>query len=168
MKTLSFLIFSFFFVQISFAQGQFNNWYCGYGTGINFNTSPPSSIAVNPMHTDDNSATISDANGNVLFYSNGISVYDRNGNIMPNGSGLIGDPSAGQTSSIVQMPGSDSLYYLFIMDKQAGSNGCSYNVIDMSLNSGLGDIISGKKSISILAPATEKIEPIRHANGVDA
>ena len=120
------------------------------------------------MITTDNSATISDANGNVLFYANGDVAYDRNGSIMPNGFGLVGDSSCGQTATIVQMPGNDSLYYLFTVDLQAGPTGVTYSVINMNLNSGLGDIIPTQKNITILAPTTEKLAPIRHANGIDA
>jgi gliding motility-associated-like protein len=163
------IIFIPYLVLLSFlslGQGQFNNWYCGYGAGMTFNTSPPSIITPNPMYTDDNSATISDANGNLLFFANGTTAYDRNGNAMPNGSGLLGNSTAGQTATIVQQPGNNK-YYLFTMDAMGGANGATYSVVDMTLNGGLGDIVSTQKNVTILAPATEKIAPIRHGNGTD-
>jgi gliding motility-associated-like protein len=166
-KQLSIIILLLVSYKIAFSQKQFNNWYCGYGAGMTFNSGSPTIITPNPMYTDDNSATISDANGNLLFFANGTTAYDRNGNVMPNGNGLYGNSTAGQTATIVQMPGSNTKYYLFTMDAMAGPNGATYSVVDMTLNGGLGDIVSGQKNITILAPATEKMEPIRHANGVD-
>jgi len=168
MKNLLLITFCLFFIQTSFAQKQFNNWYFGYRCGMTFNNGTPSIISSNPMVTTDNSATVSDANGDVLFFANGDMAYNRNGNIMPNGSGLLGDTSGGQTATIVQLPGSDSLYYLFTVDAQARSNGLKYSVIDLSLDGGLGDIDTNKKNVTLIAPATEKVAPIRHANGKDA
>jgi gliding motility-associated-like protein len=154
-------------ISSAHAQGEFNRWYFGYGCGMNFNNTPPSIISPNPMSTDDNTATISDASGNLLFYANGLAAYNRTNVVMPNGSGLTGNSTGGQTATIVQKPGSNNQYYLFAVDAMGGSNGIKYSIVDMTLNGGLGDIVSGQKNITLLASATERIVPIRHSNGVD-
>ena len=168
MKKALLIALCFSFIQHSFSQRQFNNWYFGYGCGITFNSGTAALIdSTFPMNTDDNSACISDYNGNVLFYANGTTAYDKQGNVMSNGGNLAGNLTGGQTATIVQLPGSRVVYYLFTVDAMGWSGGVSYSVVDMSLNSGLGDIITAQKNVSILTQATEKIVPIRHANGVD-
>lgn len=167
MKNLFVVTILWIITASAFAQGEFNRWYFGYGCGMNFNNTPPTIISPNPMSTDDNTATICDAGGNLLFYANGLSAYDRNNNIMPNGNGLSGNSTGGQTATIVQKPGNNNQYYLFTVDAMAGPNGIKYSVVDMTLNGGLGNIIATQKNITLLSPATERIVPIRHSNGVD-
>ncbi len=53
------------------------------------------------------------------------------------------------------------------MDAFAGGNGLRYDLIDMNLNGGLGDIVSGQKNVVLLNPASEQIVPVVAANGND-
>jgi len=91
--------FSFFiFIIIStVVKSQFaNNWQLGNTFGLNFSSSTPTLTSGSiPIGHVDNTSTISDASGNLLFYTNGIDVWDKTHSIMPNGSGLIGSLSAG-------------------------------------------------------------------------
>lgn len=86
-----------------------------------------------PQYTKYATASVSDSNsGNLLFYSDGITVFDSNNNVMSNGTQLLGDPSTnatldefyinasicqgtgvGQNTLILPKPGSASNYYLF-------------------------------------------------------
>ncbi|TXI67741.1 MAG: hypothetical protein E6Q46_02540 [Flavobacterium sp.] len=74
----------------SFAQGEANIWYFGNKAGISFNSGVPVPLLDGQMQADEGCATLSDANGNLLFYTNGITVWNRNHQIMPNGTGLMG------------------------------------------------------------------------------
>jgi gliding motility-associated-like protein len=113
-------------------------------------------------------ATISDASGQLLFYTDGSFVYNKNHQIMQNGSGLMGHPSSSNSSIIVQQPGSDSLYYIFTTDAAENefSNGYRYSIVDMSLNSGLGSVIV--KNMLLYAKCSEKLTAVKQANGIDA
>src|SRR6187399_2322300 len=101
-------ILLFFIISLP-AQNQTNNWFFGDSAGITFNTSPPSLIFGSGLNTAEGSASISDINGNLLFYSDGVSVWDRNNNVMNNGTGLLGHISSTQSAIIVPKPGSNSL-----------------------------------------------------------
>jgi len=54
--------------------------------------------------------------GDVLFYTDGSDVYNRENNIMPNGFGLNGDPAVNQGVAISANPGDSTLYYIFTND----------------------------------------------------
>jgi len=148
-----------------FAQGEANNWYFGKGAGIKF--TPDSAIAVTSgkLHTEEGSASISDKAGNLLFYTNGITVWNKQHRVMPNGNGLMGGKSSTQSALIIPKPDSDKIYYIFTTDIQAQSDGFRYSVVDMSKQDGLGDIISRNNFLMI--PATEKLTAVRHSNNKD-
>jgi hypothetical protein len=68
-----------------------NNWVYSVGHSFDFSTGTPSYLTGTSL-LDPNSegvSSISDGNGNLLFYTEGESVYDANHNPMPNGNGTI-------------------------------------------------------------------------------
>jgi hypothetical protein len=67
---------------------------------------------------------------------------------------------------IVPDPGNGNQYYLFTSGEyySAGIDGYRYNIIDMTLNGGLGDI-TATKNILLYAPASEKQCAIKNATG---
>ncbi len=167
MKRIVFSVF-FVFVAASFLQAQheFDKWIFGNGVGLDFTGGAPAVIS-STIDGWDNCASISDSSGGLLFFSEGMHVYDRNGNLMPNGNGLLGDTSGGQAATIVRKPGSLNLYYLFTNTNFAGPKGFRYSIVDMSLNGGLGDVDTTHKNVLVLSPNTEKVCPIVHGNGYD-
>lgn len=56
-------------------------------------------------------ASISDVNGNLLFYTNGRSVWDSNHNLIENG--LLGELSSTQAAMIIPRPSHPGRYYIF-------------------------------------------------------
>lgn len=159
-------LFCFLLSVPGFAQ-QGNNWYFGFKGGLTFNTTPPSPLTNGMLSTIEGCSSISDENGNLLFYTDGITVYSKNHQPMLNGTGLKGDFSATQAALIVQQPGSDNIYYVFTANSQGFnlSIGYRYSVVDISLNNGLGEVI--QKNILLYAPCTERLAAVRHANGID-
>lgn len=146
----------------------FNNWHFGFTAGINFNGAP-TAIAGITMETSEGTASISDENGALLFYTEGMNIWDRNNTLMPNGTGLTGDISTTQSALIVQQPGSTTLYYVFTVPPDEGGN-LSYSIVDMTLNGGLGDVVIASKNTPMpsRAPMTcEKITAVRHCNNID-
>tara|TARA_B110000046_G_scaffold86197_1_gene94280 strand:+ start:9135 stop:12989 length:3855 start_codon:yes stop_codon:yes gene_type:complete len=165
MKKGFFLLF-FLITTICYSQKQANIWYFGDKAGLDFNSGTPVVLNNSEMETYEGCATISDGTGNLLFYTDGISVWNRNHQIMPNGIGLLGSTSATQSAIMVPKPNDSNIYYIFTVDDLAESDGLNYSEIDISLNSGLGDVTTNK-NINLLTPTTEKITAVLHQNGVD-
>ncbi len=141
-----------FFAQ---AQKQGNYWYFGNNAGLNFNTDPPTILTNGMLSTTEGCATISDADGNLLFYTDGIKVYNKNHGTMPNGTGLLGDPSSAQSGIIVPYPGKPSQYFIFTVSAYSNSS-LYYSIVDMSLNGGLGDVLT-PKNVPVLATTEESV-----------
>ena len=149
------------------AQQQNWNWYFGNNAAINFSTGSPVAINGSAMTTNEACAAISDNTGQLLFYTDGITVYNRNNNPMPIGNfTLHGDPSTTQTL-IVPKPGSNSLYYIITADAQAGAMGINYSIVDMTLNGGMGDVSMLNVPMPVIGLGCEKITAVRNNNGVD-
>ena len=150
---------------------QNNNWYFGAKAGLSFNNLPnqslPFSLTDGVMLSDESSAAISDSAGRLLFYTNGVTVYNRLHQVMLNGNNLKGNESACQGALIIPKPGSDSLYYIFTTDaiENFFQRGYNYSVVDISRDNGNGEII--EKNTPIWASCTERLAAARHANGVD-
>jgi WD40 repeat protein len=147
------------------AQGETANWYFGKNAGISFKGDSAVALTNGRLTTEEGSATISDKAGNLLFYTNGITVWNRNHRVMPNGNGLMGRNSSTQSALIIPKPGNDSIYYIFTTDIQAQSNGMRYSIVYMTKDGGNGDLTS--KNIFMISPATEKLTAVRHANNRD-
>lgn len=162
MKQLFFSLLIFSLLSVSAQHPERNRaniWYFGNGAGLDFSSGSPEAITDGVIFTGEGSAVISDLNGNLMFYTDGLSVWDKNHNLMPNGSGLLGCifGSSTQAALIVAHPTLFNLYYLFVTDcdENGGLGGLSYSVVDISLNNGLGDIIS--KNNVLFSPSTEKL-----------
>jgi hypothetical protein len=140
------------------AQNQADRWYFGMNAGMNFVTGAPYAIQ-GAIITTEGTTSASDSMGNLLFYSDGISVWDKNGTVMPNGSGLFGNISSTVSALAVPHPGNSNLHYIFTTDEAMGTNGFCYSVVDMSLQLGNGDVTL--KNVPLLADVTEKITAVQ-------
>ena len=142
-----------------------NIWYFGENAGIDFNSSSAVAITDGQLNTGEGCATICDNNGDLLFYTDGKTVYDQSHLPMPNGNNdLDGHSSSSQSSIIVKKPGNNTIYYVFTVDQMGGE--LKYSEVDMSLSAGNGDVNSNK-NIPILNSSCEKIAAIQHQNGTD-
>jgi len=163
-KTILFILFT---TQLySQIPGPTTNWYFGSNAGITFNSGVPVALTNGALFTAEGVATISDNSGNLLFYTDGVTVYNRNHLVMTNGMGLFGDASSTQSSIIVQKPGSTNIYYIFTSDNDVGPNGICYSTVDMNLSGGLGAVTV--KNTSLQSPSCEKLCVVRHCNNTDA
>lgn len=122
----------FFLLSLSlFAQGEANNWYFGQFAGVTFNTNPPTALLDGQLTTLEGCSSISDTSGNLVFYTDGRTVWDKEHNIMPNadyfgGTGLMGDPSSTSSGLIVPHPTQPNLYYIFTVDEPHQQNANAY------------------------------------------
>ncbi|NOU60020.1 gliding motility-associated C-terminal domain-containing protein [Marinifilum caeruleilacunae] len=163
---LAFLFFSS--LSASFAQGRAGVWYFGENAGLDFNVDPAAPLTDGALDTEEGCATVCNAQGDLLFYTDGITVYNRNHVQMANGGGLDGNVSATQSSIIVQQPGSGVLYYIFTVDAHQNNlrNGLRYSIVDMSMNGGLGQVTT-KNVVLFANEVCEKVTAVKHANGSD-
>ncbi len=141
------------------ANAQYENvWAFGHHDGIDFNSGSPVPIATS-INADEGCASICDSRGQLLFYTEGYNVWDKNGNLMPNGVKILGDianghPTASTTQAavILPMPGSTHKYYIFSLTSMdvfptTAANRLYYSVLDINLNGGLGDIVPAQKGV---------------------
>ncbi|CAL2055797.1 T9SS type B sorting domain-containing protein [Tenacibaculum sp. 190524A05c] len=154
-------ILGVYFISISiFAQKQANIWYFGQNAGIDFSTTPPTALTNGQLNTDEGCSSFSDKDGNLLFYSDGIRIFNKDHNLMTFTDGSLadnlgGNPSSTQSGMIIPRPGSDTLYYLFTVGTNFVPNGVPSNpgfnfyTIDMSRNGGLGEIVDGPVNLAI-------------------
>ncbi len=146
------------------AQGPANNWYFGGGAGINFTTSPPTVLNDGNLNTLEGCASISNDEGQLLFYTDGSVVYDRAGGIMENGTGLLGDQSSTQSAIIIPQPLSTTIYYIFTVDilrvdlqENISSNGVNYSIVDFSVNP--NGVVTSKNN-KLLDYSAEKLSAV--------
>ena len=160
--TVSFIISALFI----FAQKQTNIWYFGNRVGLDFNQSPPLPLNNGNANSQEGSASISDNNGKLLFYTNGVTVQNRKHLTMLNGNGLMGDLSSTNNVVIVPMPGADSMYYIFaIGSARIEESKLSFSIVDMKADGGFGAVVT-KNSI-VADGVLEKLAAIRHCNNRD-
>ncbi|WP_420552876.1 T9SS type B sorting domain-containing protein [Tenacibaculum aiptasiae] len=155
------VIITFFLLTslITSAQKEANIWYFGRNAGIDFSAGAPTALNNGQLNTFEGCSTISDKDGNLLFYSDGSTVWDRTHNIMPNGTNLLGNSSSTQSALIVPNPTINNIYYLFTVDAQESNmHGVNYSIVDMNLNGGNGDITT--KNVPLVNTSIEKITAV--------
>ncbi len=162
-KIASVLLFGVLFPTLLFGQGETANWYFGNEAGIQFNADGSvTPVNKSSLTTFEGCASISDAAGDLLFYTDGITVYNRNHDLMENGSKLLGDSSSTQSALIVPHPDNSFLFYVFTVDTRPFTKdpdlGLNYSVVDMRMDNGYGSVI--EKNINLLQDCSEKISAV--------
>lgn len=159
-------LFSFFALLVAcpgFSQNEANVWIAPTRLGLNFNGGSPTAFVTGTArgaidagaYEGEGCSSIADANGNLLFYTEGVNVYNRNHAVMLNGAGLRGNLSSTQSAVIVPSPVNPTrFYYVFCappeeLSASAGgsntsSDGLTYSIVDMTLDGGLGGVTATK------------------------
>ncbi|MBC8045381.1 MAG: hypothetical protein H7Y00_01155 [Fimbriimonadaceae bacterium] len=165
-KTLLLVLFYPCFV---FSQNNNANWFFGDSVMLNFNDGVITTMQV-PGLADETSISYSDDEGNLLFYSDGSIIWNKdleemnNSPIEQRGYNEGSGSSMCQGSSVIPDPGNSSKYYIINQVEE----GLKYSVIDMTLDEGLGDVQEELKDIWIIEEyITEKLQAVKHANGRD-
>jgi gliding motility-associated-like protein len=107
---------------------------------------------------------VSDQQGNLLFYTDGVTVYNKLHQVMANGNGLFGNFTSAHSATIIRDPGSTSLYYIFTLSSTHTSSLC-FSLVDINLAAGNGSVVA--KNVLIATNMAEKFSYTRHCNGVD-
>lgn len=186
----------FLFAGLLFGQGkEGNNWVLGYpvepgsssplfgGSIVNFNGGKPDTSRFETDAGMSASGTISDENGNLLFYSSGCRVYNSLHQVMPGGDELGGGepfeavcntiPRAGHYAQWMvalpwpRNPGKYKLIQAWQTELFKVSDLILEANIDMELKNGLGDVTEKNKIISSGIQYTNFLSAVRHGNGID-
>ena len=168
-KRLTLFLFLSFIVQtpVVFGQLQNNNWVFGYGARVNFSGPIPVGSSNAAINSNESTASVSDpTTGQLLFYTDGRTVWNANNQVMPNGANLLGGlvNSCTQGALIVPFPEDSRRYYLFTLEELEAltsfpvvDNGLRYSVVDMTLNGGLGDVQVATLNTQLATDLTEKL-----------
>ncbi|HLP28585.1 MAG TPA: hypothetical protein VK147_08095 [Candidatus Didemnitutus sp.] len=146
------------------------NWYFGQRAGVTFRSGSIEALADGQLNTSEGCATFSDpTTGELLFYTDGVTVWNRIHEIMPNGMGLFGDPSTSQSALIIPAPGRPYIFYVFnpapVTSAIVGSRCLClyYSIIDMRADAGFGDVV--KKNELVLNDITEHLTATADCSG---
>ncbi len=182
-----FLLVSFCLNLNVYSQGLNHNWLIGYypqqylKARISFNVNSYDTISeYRKIPFGATQGNISDSNGNLLMSSNGYYIADATGDTMLNGSGI--NPNSFTSSEplglplpngniILPMPDDSGKYVLFHQTGNYSSSVLSsteiyYSIIDITMNGGLGVVIS-KNNIITTGLFGWGLSACKHGNGRD-
>jgi len=160
-------------------QNETAKWYFGANAALDFMTNPPTVLNNSAMDKYQGSSTIADAAGNLLFYTDGNNVWNKQHVIMANGTLPLSMGSNQARAMIVKQPGNSNLYYIFrfyiagcytTFPVPPATTGFYYSVVDMSMSNGLGSVIVSNVFIYGVPSnltSTAQLHATKHANGVD-
>ena len=156
MKTTLTALFALLCLCVT-AQNETVNWHFGSGHSVNFSNTLPVVGESNLATTvDSEPAVISDEEGNLIMYSDGLNLYSSDGAIMPNGVFTFMKTQ----NIIIPVPNEPDLFYIVRSD----NSGTDYSLVDMTLNDGLGDIVPQEKEI-VISSFSARLMSTSHAIG---
>ncbi len=149
-------------------------WYFGSGAGLEFNNGAPKPLDDGKLNTLEGSSSIANTKGQLLFYSDGITVYDKDGKPMklnipgpPRDTSqavLGGSYRSTQSALIVPKPtcrGCEYLYYVYTTSEIRGTKQLTYSIVDMRENKGKGAVVAQNIPVSSV-PSTEQSASVRN------
>lgn len=170
----TFVFCMLFFISFVFSQNETNYWYFGNNAGLNFSNGDIEVLSDGSIQTPAGCSSISDRDGNLLFYTNGQTVWNKNHQIMQNGTDLSGDIDGVQTSIIIPKPGDTSTYFVFYTRENTQTNpiyilrGVFYSEVKFDSSNPLGYVVDSRKDIRLVsAPARARIAAV-HSEAGDA
>jgi len=159
-STLLTVVLLFFHFSV-YSQKEDYVWTFGIYAGLDFKTDPPTPINTS-VEAVESVASVSDNGGNLLFYTNGVNVWNKNNNLMPNGSGLEGNSntSSAQGVLVVQDIADPLKYYIFVASQSEDFPKLylRYSTVDMALENGLGNLV--QKNIILDSGVSEMLTAI--------
>ena len=171
----------------SFSQNYLSNiWYFGgydaYGStnnaGLDFNNSQVTVIpgtGNSGISTQEGCATITNTNGELIFYTDGDNIWDKTHTVVKTNCG--GHFSSTQSAIIVPTPGNTNLFYVFTVGAASvtgGDRSLNYLTVEVDNSnatitsiSSLTTLLQGTSTATTDDDVTEKIIAIKHSNGTD-
>ncbi len=183
---------------VVFSQKYDNNWILGYEingitpneklTNISFDKKVLINIVKSSLSISFSNTTMSDSLGNLLYYSNGCRIFNRNHKLMENGDNitfgrlreiLCSAPEIGirgpQSMMSIQDPYRDSIYYMYYTnydfyvpyDGRITISSMLRTTINMNIDNGNGAIIEKNKIILKDSVYNFNLVSVKHANNRD-
>lgn len=138
-------------------------WYFGYGAGLDFSSGEPVPLTDGQTSSMEATFVANDDQGNLLFYGQHDTIWNKNHEVMLNGANYGTNASITQIQCVKQ-PGNDSLYYLFHpVDVFPAS--IYYSIININADNGLGALMSTEELVP--SPTAQGIGAVLHCNGTD-
>lgn len=152
-----------------------HHWIFGRNCHIEFpNGGEPIVMANSSLNTDEGSASISDEDGNLLFYTDGSDLWDISGTVVA--SGLGGHRSSANAAIIIPPAGGGSLFHVFATPSKESPSlpasttpklptpkTMSHTVINISTNP--ISVVSGPAKVNNgPVHATEHLAAVPHVN----
>ncbi len=150
-KIIPFWIFILLTAAVA-AQGENANWHFGCFGGLRFENGNVTLIE-SSLQSREGTASVSNAEGELQFYTDGTSIY--NANNEPVADGLRGHPSSTSSAVVIPVRGSPDQYWIFTSDWVDGTNGINYYRYD----SGAERIVQGP--VQIIDRSTEKLAALK-------
>ena len=156
-----------------------NSWYFGYKAGLDFNQATdsitPKVLTDGQMTAPAGAGVMADGTGKILFYSNGDTIWNANGSIMTNGTGMGGNRLVTDGPLPIRLPGSPppgstgvaTRYLIFTQDAAGGPKGLSWSEIIIPAGGGPGTVTLATKNTPLAQGTTEKMTGVFHKNGCD-
>lgn len=176
--TLSYCLLLSFSV---FAQNESTKWYFGNHAALDFMTNPPTVMNNSCMWMGRGCASIADSAGNLLFYTNGVQVWNKQHNVMANGNLVFPGGYITTPPLIIKQPGSSHVYFIITavppphvvplpVPAPVIAHGLFYSIVDMSLAAGMGSVVVNNVQFfttQFYVSNTSHIHATKHANGID-
>lgn len=145
-------------------------WYFPKNAGLDFSGDTVKFLNGSQIGPSESSSTLCDSNGDILFYTDGIKLWNKYNTIVKNsnniGFGLSNvSNTSGQGAILIKHPENDSLVFLFCSDYQGRSGGLTYSIIDIHANKDSAEVI--EKKIKLTNEINEPITAVNHQNGRD-
>jgi gliding motility-associated-like protein len=154
------------------SQQQGAKWYFGNQAGLDFSGGAPRPLTDGALNTIEGSSSIANTKGQLLFYSDGITIYDKDGkpmrSVIPGDTAtkpLGGNTRSTQSALIVPKPtcrGCDYLYYVYTTSEIRGTRQLTYSVVDMRENKGNGGIVQRNTPVYPGTLSSERSTSVRN------
>ncbi len=194
MKYFSFIFFQICLVAFCNAQMHDNIWIFGYdsgpdttygGTLMDFSTIPPQLYyQYRNMNFRQTNSTMSDKIGNLLFYTNGVHIFNHADAFIENGDWINPSPYTidheytglrlAQGTIVLPNYQNDNRYYLIHTPLEYPGSNLPWHspflyvsTIDMDSNGGFGEVIEINQQLIADTLDVGKITAVRHGNGRD-
>ena len=143
-------------------------WYFGTNAGIKFSNGAATVDDQGKLTSLEGIATVNDPNGNMLFYTDGTTVYYKDGSVMQSVNPTTTTGSGGSTNStqsviIVPKPscqGCQSEYYIFTTTDINGTQQLSYSLVDIRQDGGKGKVVEKNVLLNESTTSTESLASV--------
>jgi gliding motility-associated-like protein len=152
-----------FAVQSAWAQSSpaGTNWYFGANAGITFTGGVPQALTNGNLRTVEGCATRSGPDGQLLLYTDGSTIWNKQHTVITDATNLGGNPYSTQSALIVPYQNSAADFYVFSVSQ----TDVSYARVRLLANNGQGGIT--EKNRSLTTNSTEKITTVYHCNNLN-